>query len=80
MDEEYNRYWKTVIETMMDGLMVVSEEGTIVSVNKAMEQLTGYTREELVGKSCEVLNCDICFKSRAKGKDKYCALFHKGLV
>jgi two-component system response regulator HydG len=80
MDEEYNRYWKTVIETMMDGLMVVSEGGTVVSVNKAMEQLTGYTREELVGKSCEILNCDICFTSRAKGKDKYCALFRKGLV
>ncbi|MBW2621736.1 MAG: sigma 54-interacting transcriptional regulator [Deltaproteobacteria bacterium] len=80
MDEEYNRYWKTVIETMMDGLMVVSEDGTIVSINKAMEQLTGYTREELVGKSCEILNCDICFKSRARGKDKYCALFRKGLV
>jgi len=80
MDAEYNRYWKTVIETMMDGLMVVREDGTIVSINKAMEQLTGYAREELVGKSCEILNCDICFKSRARGNDKYCALFHKGLV
>lgn len=80
MDEEYNQYWKTVIETMMDGLMVVSEDGTIISVNEAMEKMTGYKRAELIGKSCKILNCDACFKSRAKGRDKYCALFDRGAV
>jgi PAS domain S-box-containing protein len=41
------RYWETVIHTMMDGLMVVDPTGAIVAVNPAMERLTGYSREEL---------------------------------
>jgi PAS domain-containing protein len=32
--------WEAAIHTMMDGLMVVGPEGTIVSVNPAMERLT----------------------------------------
>jgi PAS domain S-box-containing protein len=34
----------------MDGLMVVDPGGTIVSVNRAMELLTGYSKKELIGK------------------------------
>jgi len=80
MEEEYNRYWKTVVETMGDGLMIVDTDGLIVSVNQAMEELTGYTREELIGQSCAVLDCDLCFQSRAHGGDKYCGLFNQGQV
>ena len=56
----WERYWETVIETMMDGLMVVDPKGGIVAVNPAMERLTGYSREELLGQSCTILNCDRC--------------------
>ena len=48
----WERYWETVIETMMDGLMVVDPKGVIVAVNPATERLTGYSREELLGQSC----------------------------
>jgi len=74
-EEEYSQYWKTIVDTMADGLMVVDSEGVIVSVNKAMEELSGYSKEELIGKSCDILNCDACFISKAEGHDKYCALF-----
>ncbi|NIQ92493.1 MAG: PAS domain S-box protein [Deltaproteobacteria bacterium] len=74
-EEEYSQYWKTIVDTMADGLMVVDSEGVIVSVNRAMEELSGYTKEELVGKSCDILDCDACFRTRSEGHDKYCALF-----
>jgi PAS domain S-box-containing protein len=74
-EEEYSQYWKTIVDTMADGLMVVDSEGVIVSVNRAMEELSGYSKEELVGKACDILDCDACFKSRAEGHDKYCSLF-----
>ena len=45
--EGQDHFWKTVIDTMMDGLMVVNLEGIILSANQAMEQITGYSREEL---------------------------------
>jgi two-component system response regulator HydG len=80
LDEEYSNYWETVIDTMMDGLMVVDLEGVIISINKAMETITGYSKDELVGQSCAILDCDACFGTRAKGHDKYCALFKEGQV
>jgi PAS domain S-box-containing protein len=79
-EEEYSNYWETVVDTMMDGLMVVDPEGIIVSINKAMEVITGYSKQELLGQSCEILDCDTCFGTRAEGHDKYCALFKEGQV
>jgi PAS domain S-box-containing protein len=80
LDEEHSNYWETVIDTMMDGLMVVDPEGVIISINKAMEIITGFSRDELVGQSCAILDCDTCFGTRAEGHDKYCALFKEGQV
>ena len=79
-EEEYSQYWKTIVDTMTDGLMVVDSEGVIVSINQAMEEISGYSKGELIGKSCELLECDTCFKTRADGHDKYCALFKDGVV
>jgi two-component system response regulator HydG len=80
LEEKDNKYWETVIDTMMDGLMVVDPEGTIIAINKAMETITGYSKDELVGQSCAILDCDACFGTRAEGYDKYCALFKEGHV
>ncbi|MBW1980898.1 MAG: sigma 54-interacting transcriptional regulator [Deltaproteobacteria bacterium] len=80
LEMEYSRYWETVVDTMMDGLMVVDPEGMIVSINSAMEQLTGYSKMELIGQPCAVLDCDTCFHSRARGEDKHCELFKEGQV
>lgn len=78
LEREMDRYWKTVVNTIRDGLMVVDERGTIVSVNKALETITGYNRTELIGKDCRVLNCDICARVRREGGQKWCALFLGG--
>ncbi len=80
LSEEYSNYWKTVINTMMDGLMVVDPEGVIVSINEAMEKITGYNKEDLIGQSCEILDCDTCFSYRERGGDKHCELFKEGEV
>ncbi len=74
-ENDFSQYWKTIFETVADGLMVVDTEGIIVSVNSAMESLTGFTRAELIGQSCEILGCDVCAGERREGMDKHCALF-----
>ncbi len=79
-DEEYSQYWQTVVQTMLDGLMIVDPDGVILSVNNAFERITGYSQDELIGQSCEVLECDTCFGTRARGGDRHCALFKKGQV
>ena len=61
--------------------MVVDTEGTIVSVNRAMEELTGYTRNELMGQPCTILDCDVCLVSGPRAaKEKRCDLFRTGQV
>ena len=80
MDEkEINRYWKKIINTMNDGLMLVGRDGAILMVNKAFEQLTGYTADEIIGRSCTVLDCDACERVIKKEGDQWqCSLFESG--
>jgi len=75
---DLNQYWKTVVDTIQDGVMIVSPEGTIVSVNRAFEEITGYLRKEIVGRSCATLNCTSCEIIRGKGHCQWCAMFEKG--
>ena len=73
--EEMVNFWRTIVETMMDGLMVVDADGMIVSVNRATELITGYTREELIGSPCTILNCDNCSASCGPSTGFSCDLF-----
>jgi PAS domain S-box-containing protein len=80
LEKEYNQYWETVIDSISDGLMIVSPQGVIVAVNRALEQISGYSKYELLGQSCKLLECDVCPSVRAGGEDKYCALFKEGRI
>ena len=48
---DLSKYWKTIVDTLQDGVMVVDPGGRVVALNPAAERLTGYTAEELIGKS-----------------------------
>jgi PAS domain S-box-containing protein len=80
LEKLYGNYWGKVIDTMLEGLMLVDPDGRIVFVNWVFEQLSGYCLDEVVGNSYEVIGCDTCFGTRAEGKDKYCVLFKEGDV
>ena len=34
-EEEMDRYWKTIVNTIRDGIMVVDTSGSILSVNQS---------------------------------------------
>ncbi|MBT8373638.1 MAG: sigma 54-interacting transcriptional regulator [Deltaproteobacteria bacterium] len=77
---DISKYWKTIVDTLQDGVMVVDPGGKVLSVNPAAERLTGYKSEELIGKSCRVLDCTGC-EIIGEGKaEKWCGLFVKGKV
>ena len=80
IEQELNRYWKTVVNTIQDGVMIVDTDGTIVSANKALENITGYSNDELIGKPCTILNCNICEIARERKGEKWCSLFRTGAV
>jgi len=79
-EHELNKYWKTVVDTIQDGVMIVDTKGTITSVNRAFETITGHSKTEIIGKPCTILNCDACELVRGSiGKGPHwCGLFKKG--
>ncbi|UMR28751.1 EAL domain-containing protein [Massilia sp. MB5] len=48
--EDKLRLSATVLEHIADGVMVIDARGTIVAVNPAFTQITGYTEEEALGR------------------------------
>ncbi len=77
---EISKYWKTIVDTIQDGVMVIDPGGKVLSVNPAAEQLTGYKAEELIGKSCRILDCTGCDIIGEGFAEKWCGLFLKGNV
>jgi PAS domain S-box-containing protein len=77
---DLSRHWKTIIDTLKEGLLVVSPEGTIIAVNPAAETLTGYSAAELVGRSCRILDCTGCEIYGLGSGEKWCRLFGEGIV
>ncbi len=77
---EINRYLKDIIGTMNEGLLLVAPDGTMLMVNKAFEELTGYKAEEMVGRPCTLLHCDACETTLKKDEASWCSLFEKGQV
>jgi two-component system, NtrC family, response regulator HydG len=73
-----SEHWKSIVDTLQDGILVVNTNGIIQAVNPSAERLTGYTTSELVGHSCMILNCTGCgVIGKGSGKD-YCKLFTVG--
>jgi PAS domain S-box-containing protein len=59
--------------------MLVGRDGAILMVNKAFEQLTGYTADEIIGRSCTILDCDACERViKQEGDQWHCKLFEPG--
>jgi PAS domain-containing protein len=48
-------YFREVVESTPDGLMMVDQHGVIRLINTRMEQLFGYSRRELVGEKLSSL-------------------------
>jgi len=44
------------LECACDGILITDLQGTILNVNKAMEEMTGYSRAELMGQTPRLLN------------------------
>ncbi|WP_027368062.1 sigma-54 interaction domain-containing protein [Desulfocurvibacter africanus] len=74
-EHELNKFVGKILNTMNDGFFLVSPDGRIAMVNDALCRLLGYERDDLLGKPCTVLKCDVCAKSRAEGGEHWCRLF-----
>ena len=52
----------TILDSVADGVFTVDAEMRITSFNRAAEEITGFPREEAIGRFCyEVLRAGVCF-------------------
>lgn len=53
--EESNLKFSTIVEQAAETIMVTDENGKIIFVNPAFERVSGYSKEEVIGKSPTIL-------------------------
>lgn len=51
--DEY--HFRTILETASEGILITNETGAILLINRRVEQMFGYDRQELIGKEIEIL-------------------------
>ncbi len=68
-------YARNLIETSLDPLVTISSEGKITDVNKATESVTGFSREELIGRDFSDY-----FTEPENARKGYQEVFEKGFV
>ena len=68
-------YSRSLLEASLDPLVTISKEGKITDVNKATEDVTGYSRVELIGSDF----CDY-FTQPREARAGYLKVFTKGFV
>lgn len=50
--------YQTMIETIPDGVYALDENLQYIAVNEGMEELTGFSKEELIGNHISIINTD----------------------
>ena len=56
-----NERFRQVLDSMALGVITFTRSGHILSFNAGAEKMTGYKREEAIGKPCtEILRCSLC--------------------
>ena len=58
VDEEVRKseaFTRAILNTVIDGIITIEEDGIIIGVNPAVQKIFGYTEEELVGNKVNML-------------------------
>jgi PAS domain S-box-containing protein len=72
------RFVNQIIDSMADGVFTMDPEGRISSWNPAMERISGYRAEEVLGKTCDTLRFSRCFGKKCPAGIKKCGIIEHG--
>ena len=75
-----NEFVRLLLESIGDGIFVLDTHGSIVVWNPAMEKITGYSFDEIIGKSCKILNFSQCFDKDCPTGMTDCGILKYGKV
>jgi len=86
----HDQFLQQIIESMAEGVFTLDMQGRITSWNPAMEEMSGYSEEEALGRGCNLLAFNRCFDQvcptgfqecgilkHERGRTKECFLRHK---
>jgi protein-histidine pros-kinase len=71
--DESEAYFRTMLETAPDAMIIVDERGRIAIVNRQAEDMFGYTRAELLGNQVEMLLPEQVRKEHLEHRGGYAA-------
>ncbi len=54
--KEAKEFLEYVIKSSRDGILITDQQGTILSVNVAIEEMSGYSKEELIGEHASIFS------------------------
>lgn len=69
--ENHLQMCERAVECDPDGTCIVNDDGEIVLVNKAMEDISGYHRSELVGRPIETLVPDTAKGNHPRDRERF---------
>lgn len=69
--------WKNVIDSLHKGIVVIDTAGAIRHVNPALERLTDFRADELIGNACTMLSFSGCEPWHGQ-EEFWCMLFCSG--
>ncbi len=75
-----NEFVKMLLESIGDGVFALDTRGRIISWNPAMEQITGYMDEEVMGKGCGILGFSQCLGKACPTDFMECGILNKGKI
>ena len=73
-----SRFLNQVFDSMAEGVFTLDERGRISSWNPAMEHISGYGAEEVLGQPCAFLNFNRCFGKICPTDTDECGIFKHG--
>ena len=72
------RFFNMIIDSMADGVFTMDAKGRISSWNPSMERISGYTAEEALGRTCQLLQCSRCFGHECPADIHRCKIIEQG--
>ena len=79
MDPQHlNEYWKTVVDSIQDGVMIVDPDGTARPTGPSREISGIFPQGNIWESLALLLNCSSCQIARAEKSCHWCAMFRKG--
>jgi PAS domain S-box-containing protein len=67
-----------ILDAMAEGLFTLDQEGNITAWNRAMENISGYTAEQAVGRQCSLIKCSRCYDQTKPTDASHCKVLTQG--